>query len=120
MSVGNCTAVTFYTASQKKQYMYVMRLSVTWRAMWSNNRLNFDSRLSSNSSSTYITALPQVVTKIIRFHPDGVPSVSTAFGGPTDTLASGLDFQRGVSYYCCIVTIAPKCTVLSYGHGTDR
>jgi len=48
--------------------MYVMRLSVTWMAMWSNNRLNFDSRLLSNSSSTYITALPQVVTKIIRFH----------------------------------------------------
>jgi len=35
-------------------------------------------------------------------------------------LTSAFDFQHGASYLCSIVTIALKCTVLSWGHGTDR
>jgi len=41
-------------------------------------------------------------------------------GGHTARLTGKFDFQHETSYQCSIVTIALKCAVLSYGHGTER
>jgi len=44
-------------------------------------------------------------------------------GAVLATLTSGFDFQRGISYWCSVVTIAIKCTVVeldAWNRQTDR